>query len=153
MVEGGLSSSGAGADYRVTGSCLCGAVTFELTEPPVGAGYCHCTRCQKRTGTGASAQAGVYGESFRLLGGSELVRVWRHPAGGFEKAFCSVCGAHLFSRHPEDPSRMSIRMSAFDQDPGVRPQYRQFVAYAAAWEEIPDDGLQRFPESRSATPR
>jgi hypothetical protein len=33
------------------------------------------------------------------------------------------------------------------QDPGIRPQVRQFVAYAAAWEPIPDDGLPRHPES------
>ena len=37
-------------------------------------------------------------------------------------------------------------MSAFDEDPGVRPAYRQFVAYAAEWEPIPDDGLPRYPE-------
>ena len=35
-------------------------------------------------------------------------------------------------------------MSAFDDDPGVRPSYRQFVAYAADWEQIPDDGLPRL---------
>ena len=36
---------------------------------------------------------------------------------------------------------MGIRMAAFDGDPGVRPSSRQFVAYAAVWEPIPDDGL------------
>ncbi len=38
-------------------------------------------------------------------------------------------------------------MAAFDSDPGVRPTYRQYVAYAAVWEPIPDDGLERFDES------
>jgi hypothetical protein len=37
-------------------------------------------------------------------------------------------------------------MSLFDDDPGVRPSYRQFTAYAAEWEPIPDDGLPRYPE-------
>jgi len=37
-------------------------------------------------------------------------------------------------------------MAAFDDDPGVRPAYRQFVAYAAGWEPLPDDGLPRHPE-------
>ena len=37
---------------------------------------------------------------------------------------------------------------AFDGDPGIRPSVRQFVAYAAPWEAIPDDGLPRHPESR-----
>jgi hypothetical protein len=41
----------------------------------------------------------------------------------------------------------SIRMGAFDGDPGIRPSFRQFVTYAAPWEPIPDDGLPRHPES------
>jgi hypothetical protein len=41
-----------------------------------------------------------------------------------------------------------IRMSAFDRDPGVRPNLRAFVAYAAAWEPIPDDGLTHYSEGR-----
>jgi hypothetical protein len=142
------SPGAADRGYSIEGGCLCGGVRFELTSPPEHAGYCHCTRCQARTGSGSSAQARVDGRSFRLLAGDELVRTWRHPDGGFEKGFCGRCGAHLFSRNPDDPTQMSVRMSAFDTDPGVRPQFRQFVAYAAAWEPIPDDGLERFSESR-----
>ena len=131
----------------LTGRCLCGAVRFTLTDPPKSASYCHCTRCQKRTGTSSSAQAQVDGAGFEITQGKEFVKAWRHPEGGFEKAFCGECGAQLFSRDPEDHTRMGIRMSAFDGDPGVRPTKRSFVAYAAPWEPIPDDGLERFEES------
>jgi hypothetical protein len=133
----------------ITGGCLCGAVRFELSAAPVAASYCHCTRCQRRTGTAASAQAVVDGRTFTLTAGADVVRCWRHPDGGWEKCFCSVCGSQLFSRNPEDPSQMSVRMSAFDVDPGVRPQWRTWVASAAAWEPIPDDGLPRYSGSRS----
>ena len=34
------------------------------------------------------------------------------------------------------------------EDPGVRPTWRTFVAYAAPWEPVPDDGLLRYDESR-----
>lgn len=136
-------------DYRAEGGCLCGAVRFELSVAPTIAGYCHCTRCQRRTGCGASVQAGIDGASFRLLAGEEHVGAWR-PPDGFEKCFCRLCGAQLFSRHPEDPHRMSIRMAAFDEDPGVRPSFRQYTRYAAFWEPLPDDGLDRFPESRTS---
>jgi hypothetical protein len=123
-------------------------VRFELTEPPRSASYCHCTRCQRRTGTAASAQAQVDGRSLRFLEGEQLVKAWRPPGGGWEKCFCRECGAQLFSRHPEDHRQMSVRMSAFDSDPGVRPSWRTYVAYAASWEPIPDDGLERFAEGR-----
>ncbi len=131
-----------------SGSCLCGAIRFTLSEVPLQAGYCHCTRCQKRTGTAASAQARIDGRSFQLISGEELLRAWRHPDGGFEKCFCARCGSHLFSRNPENPMQMSVRMGAFDGDPGVRPSWRTYVSYAAAWETIPDDGLDRYPEGR-----
>lgn len=142
---GGLPETGG---YSIQGGCLCGGVRFELTAPPEHAGYCHCTRCQRRTGAGASPQARIDGRSFRLLAGAELVGGWLPPGGGFEKCFCRTCGAHLFSRNPDDPAQMSIRMGAFDTDPGIRPAWRQFVAYAAPWEPIPDDGLPRYPEGR-----
>jgi hypothetical protein len=135
-------------EASLTGGCLCGLVRFELTERPTAAGYCHCTRCQGRTGSGSSAQAYVDGRTFRLVAGEDSVKGWRHPDGGFEKFFCSECGAHLFARNPDDPTKMSVRMSAFDGDPGVRPRWRAFVAYAAPWEPIPDDGLERFEENR-----
>ena len=134
------------AALPLTGGCLCGGVRFEVSAPLESAGYCHCTRCQRRTGGGSSAQARIDGSTFRLLQGAELVQAWRHPEGGFEKCFCRECGAHLFSRNPDDPSQMSVRMSAWDEDPGVRPAGHVFTAYAAAWEPIPDDGLPRFPE-------
>lgn len=133
----------------LTGGCLCGGVRFELSEPAGAAGYCHCTRCQRRTGTASSAQARIRAGTFRLLQGEELVRAWRHPDGGFEKCFCSRCGAHLFSRDPEGSGQMSVRLGAFDGDPGVRPAWRSFVAYAAPWDAIPDDGLEHHAEGRS----
>ncbi len=132
----------------MTGGCLCGGVRFELSEQPREAGYCHCTRCQRRTGTASSPQARIDGGSLRLLEGEELMRAWRPPDGGFEKSFCGRCGAHLFSRNPRDHTQMSVRLGAFDEDPGVRPSWRAFVAYAAPWEPIPDDGLERFAEGK-----
>jgi len=68
-------------------------------------------------------------------------------AGGeFSKTFCTECGSHLFGRDPASGEIAIVRMAAIDGDPGVRPAAHQFVAYAAPWEEIRDDGLPRFDE-------
>jgi hypothetical protein len=133
----------------LTGGCGCGAVRFEVSEPLLSARYCHCTRCQRRTGTAASASAAVLPGSFHVTQGEQAMRAWK-PEGGFEKWFCGECGSALFSRSPDDAQRVSVRLGAFDSDPGVRPSERQFVAYAAPWEPIPDDGLPRYPERRPA---
>ena len=135
------------ADLPLTGGCLCGSVRYEISEPLVSASYCHCTRCQRRTGTSASAQARVADGSLRVIQGAELIREWVPGDGGWPKCFCSMCGGALWSRSP-DGATMSVRLGTFDGDPGIRPSYRQYVAYAAAWEPIPDDGLERFPEGR-----
>jgi hypothetical protein len=128
---------------------MCGAVRYAVDAPLEFAGYCHCTRCQRRTGTAAALSAGVRPGSFRITEGEQHIAVYR-PEQGFEKAFCSLCGSALFGRSPVDPEVVSLRMGTFDADPGVRPSYRQFVAYAAPWEPIPDDGLPRFPERRTS---
>jgi len=120
-------------------------VRFEVTEPLVSASWCHCTRCQRRTGTSASANARVAPGSLRIVSGEELVRCYQ-PPDGFAKCFCSECGSHLWSRSPVDPDVIAIRMGAFDGDPGIRPMWRQYVAYAAPWDPIPDDGLPRHDE-------
>jgi hypothetical protein len=93
----------------LTGGCLCGGVRYEIDEPLVSASYCHCTRCQRRTGSGASAQARIEPGSLRVVAGT------------------------------------------FDGDPGIRPQWHQFVAYASTWEPVPDDGLPRYPEGKPAS--
>ena len=136
------------ADLPLTGGCLCGVVRFEVTEPLVSASYCHCTRCQRRTGTAAAVSGRIVPGSLRILSGEELLRSF-DPPDGFSKVFCSGCGSALWSRNPQDPDVISVRLGAFDGDPGIRPSYRQYVAYAAAWEPIPDDGLPRFEEGRT----
>lgn len=87
--------------------------------------------------------------SFRIVSGEEHVGRWT-PDTGFHKCFCAECGSAVFARDPEDEDKVIVRLGAIDGDPGVRPQAHQFVAYAAAWETIPDDGLPRHDEALPA---
>ena len=135
----------AGPPY--TGRCMCGSVRFEVIEEPLSAGYCHCTRCQRRTGTAASAQARLAPGSFRLLAGEELVREYA-PEDGWPKCFCSVCGSALWSKYPDTGGVGSVRLGLFDPGHGIRPEWHAFVDYACEWEPIPDDGLERYAEGK-----
>jgi hypothetical protein len=143
-----MSTSAAPAvELPLTGGCLCGGVRFEISAPLVQAGYCHCTRCQRRTGTAAAASARVERGSFRIVRGEDLVRAYR-PPDGWAKAFCTSCGSALYSQDPHEPEALSVRLGAFDGDPGIRPTTRQHVATAAVWEPVPDDGLPRHDGPR-----
>jgi hypothetical protein len=124
-------------------------VRFEVTAPFSTSGYCHCTHCQRRTGTGSSVSARVPRAGFRFLQGEQQVRAYKPPAG-LPKLFCPRCGSALFSGDPSNDDEVAIRFGTLDRDPGIRPKYRMFVRSAVPWEAIPDDGLERFTGLRDA---
>jgi hypothetical protein len=127
----------------LTGGCLCGAVRFELTDAPTAAVYCHCTRCQRRTGTAAAPNFRVVPGSVRVTAGEVLVKAWHPPGGGAPKCFCTECGGALWSLAVSGDIG-GVRRAALDEDPGTPFTHRQFTDFAASWEPIPDDGLPRY---------
>jgi hypothetical protein len=103
----------------------------------------------------------VLRQKFRLLQGKELIKVYGSasvPGSGATKnavverhavkAFCSNCGSSLFGGDWPDGPQVSIRMGAFDVDPGIRPQFHTFVDDRAPWDTITDD-LPQYPERRT----
>jgi hypothetical protein len=68
----------------ISGGCMCGGVRFELSEPLLGALYCYCKRCQRRTGTGVSTTALTAPGSYRTVSGKELIRSW-DPGDGLPR--------------------------------------------------------------------
>ena len=128
---------------KIRGSCLCGAVRFQVEPPFIRAGHCHCERCRKHSGTAVCTQARVSKEQFRLLQGENLIRVYGKGEGAV-KAFCVNCGSSLFGGDWPEGDEVSIRMGAFNDDPGIRPQYHTFVNDRAAWDEITDN-LPQYP--------
>jgi hypothetical protein len=129
---------------------MCGAVRFAVSRPLLGALYCHCKRCQRRTGTAFSVTALCEPGSFSITAGRDSASEWDPGDGGWIKAFCSTCGSQVYTSSPENRELVAIRVGALDDDPGIRPSAHQFTAYAAPWEPIPDDGLPRFPERLGA---
>ncbi len=127
------------------GRCACGAISFEVTRPFETAGYCHCKRCQRRSGALWSTNAMVPADGFRIVRGQESVRSWK-PADGIPKAFCAECGGHVYS---DGGDTIGVRLGTVDGDPGIRPQWHQWLESAPDWEAIPDDGLPRFERARS----
>lgn len=129
----------------LTGGCGCGAVRFEISAPLTAAAYCHCTRCQHRSGAAAAPSARIVPGSLTVVAGEDRLSAW-WPGDGLEKVFCTDCGSAVFARDHDSHEVAIVRLGAIDGDPGLRPSARQFTAYAAAWEPIPDDGLPRFAE-------
>lgn len=132
-------------DRPLTGRCACGTVRFSVNAPFESARYCHCHNCQRRTGGSSSANARVAADAFAILQGESSLHYWE-PEGGQAKWYCADCGGHIFSR-PEGGEHVFVRMGTIDGDPGIRPEYRQWVSSAVSWEAIPEDGLPQFAEA------
>ena len=96
-------------------------------------------------------QARVPREQFRLLQGEDLIRVYGKREGAV-KAFCVNCGSSLFGGDWPEGDEVSIRMGAFDDDPGICPQYHTFVSDRAAWDQITDN-LPQYPGAWSESAR
>ncbi len=131
-----------------TGGCNCGAVRAVFRRPFGAAGYCHCSRCRRRTGMGSSASAAI-ARAHVDFEGADAMRAWSPPDGS-QKVFCGVCGSQIMSQRTADSDTVFVRFGFVDGDPGVRPTFRQFTADAPPWDPVPDDGLPRFAGPRPA---
>ena len=88
----------------LTGRCNCGAVTYEVTAPLTGASYCHCKRCQRRSGAAASANARIAPGSFQIVSGEAALRAWTPEQ--FEQWFAdTACSQLLRPRSRPKPRR------------------------------------------------
>ena len=133
-------------DEPLTGACACGVVRFAVTAPFDTAGYCHCKRCQRRSGALWALSGIVPSDGFAVTEGADAVRTWA-PSDGLPKSFCGECGGQVFAGKPGGPI-VVVRLGAVDGDPGIRPQWHAWVSSAPDWEPLPDDGLPRFEQGR-----
>jgi hypothetical protein len=132
-------------DLPLTGGCNCGAVRFEVTAPLVKASYCHCKRCQRRSGTAFAVGAITRPGSVTVTQGRDHLRTYA-PETSFHKQFCARCGSQLFTIDPETGDVFAVRFGTLDDPPDLPVLGHQFVAYAAPWHPLPDDGAPRFDE-------
>lgn len=122
------------------GSCLCGAVTFEVVGalPPPDA--CHCRQCRKQSGH-FFASTDVPRASLTITGGGTLA--WFQSSERVRRGFCSVCGSTLFW-DPIFKDRIGIAMGAFDTPTQTHLGVHIFVADKGDYYDI-GDGLPQNP--------
>jgi hypothetical protein len=125
------------------GSCLCGAVRFEVSEPFESVSQCHCTSCKRISGGTGTVSGRARSDAIRLVAGEELLTRYQ-PDEGSAKTFCSVCGANLFGGGWPESEQSSVRLSAIDDPFERKPDTHIFVRSVAPWETLPDDGAERY---------
>lgn len=119
----------------IRGSCLCGAVSYEVAGAFQFIGHCHCSMCRKSHGAAFATWGMVSPDQFRWTSGAEFVEGYPSSPGR-ERCFCRKCGSPLASTH--DGKVTEVAVGTVDGDPGARPREHIFVGSRAPWYEIAD---------------
>lgn len=133
----------------IAGSCLCGAVAYQITSPPRLMRYCHCSRCRRGRSAAHATNAFYPIENFAFVRGDAQVVEFRVPeAKYFTVAFCRQCGSAT-PRLARERGLVIVPAGTLDTDPGARPIEHIFVASKANWFDITDD-VRQFQDAPPA---
>jgi hypothetical protein len=127
----------------VSGSCLCGAIAYEVVGDIFGIWFCHCSKCRRANGSAFQAAAVVRPDRFRWLQGDDCIAEYRMTSG-YRRRFCATCASPV-PMLLEGTELVWLPVGGLDGDPGVRPTHHIFVGSKAEWFEI-HDALRQFQE-------
>jgi len=116
------------------GSCLCGAVTFEVAGELHPPDACHCRQCRKQSGH-YFASTDVPRSAVTVHGGDKVT--WFRSSEKVRRGFCSICGSALFW-DPLEKDWTGLSMGAFDGPTGTRLRIHIFVADKGDYYDIAD---------------
>jgi len=139
-------SDNSSANITTTkGSCLCGSVEYQFNGEARGFQYCHCSRCQKVTGSAHGAIMFVKPDQFEWLKGEDNVGRFELPEAQFyANCFCKTCGSSL-PWEIQGGGNVAIHAGTLDQDPGIKPRRNIHWASKACW-YTPSSELECFSD-------
>ena len=113
------------------GSCLCGAVTYESASPPLVTAICHCTHCQKTSGSAFSVNAIVPGAALRISGPVSTYADRGESGGAVERCFCGTCGSPIASRL--ENGMVAVKVGTIESDDPTAPALQVWTRSARPW--------------------
>jgi hypothetical protein len=126
--------------HNARGSCLCGAVRFEVDGPFPLLYQCHCSLCRKQGGSVSNTGLIVAADKFRWLGGEPLIGKWQRTTG-FRSHFCQRCGAP--APNPlRDTGYMWVPAGLLDNDTSLRIGAQLHLSSKMACDQPRSDGVQ-----------
>ena len=129
------------------GKCLCGDIAFECDAAPVVTVACHCTHCQKTSGSAFSVNAIVPGAAFRLTGAYAVFADQGESGGSVERCFCPKCGSPLASRLGN--GMVAVKVGALESQEDVTPALQVWTRSARSWSKalLAAPGFETNPPS------
>ncbi len=129
----------------VTGGCLCGAIRYTVSTAISQLRACHCTHCQKGSGTGASVNATIPSASFALTKGAPRRFEDKADSGRtLFRYFCGDCGSPIYSQRATMPEFVALRAGSLDDPAGMKITTHIWTASARSWSWI-DPATEQHP--------
>ena len=116
------------------GSCLCGAIKFEVSGELAAPNACHCTMCRKHSGH-FEASTDVPKETLTVEGEENVT--WYQSSKKVRRGFCKICGSSLFF-DPPHLDWIAVSMGAFDDPTNTKIERHIFVADKGDYYDIAD---------------
>ena len=105
----------------LNGGCLCGAIRYTIGAEVTELRACHCTTCQKVSGTGSSVNAIVASKDFQVTKGApKRFTVTADSGRILHRYFCGDCGCHIYSQREVTPERVVVRAGTIENAPPMR---------------------------------
>lgn len=131
------------ASLPITGGCQCGALRYEITQPPLTVYNCHCTNCQNVGGAAFSTPAMVLQASFQFTKGEPRSIEWTSDSGTRRFGwFCADCGSRIANGQAGAPGILSVRSGTFDDTSWVEPVGDIWTRSAQPWALPPSDRIR-----------
>lgn len=121
----------------LTGGCLCGAIRYSVSAPVTDLRACHCTHCQKGSGTGAAVNAVVLSKDFTLVKGTlKCFGTMADSGRTLMRYFCGDCGSPIYSQRANAPERVIVRAGTFDDSSAMKITTTIWTSSARPWSYI-----------------
>ena len=118
---------------KVSGSCHCGSIRYTAQVDPEQVTICHCTDCQRLSGSAYRASVPAARETF-VLEGTPKTYIKTADSGTRRKhAFCPECGAPVYSSAVTDPPAYSLRIGCLDQRSQLPPKRQIWCKSSLSW--------------------
>lgn len=114
------------------GSCLCGRVTYQLTERVRSVANCHCTTCKKLTSGAFQTVALVREQGFELLTGQENLSSYE-ISGRARKHFCRTCGTPIYNLNQKFPGWVLVPIGPLDDPAALTPTLNVYCESMLGW--------------------
>jgi len=123
----------------IEGGCQCGEIRYRVNGQPLATVACHCTECQRQSGSAFGMSMVVPRESFALLSGEP--KFFTRPAdsgGSVDCAFCGSCGTRIFHRPEKLPDTLNVKPGTLDDTSWLAPVAQVWVKRKQPWVELPE---------------